>query len=104
MATLRRLAKEHGVLKSTHVPSGLMKACNRFWGTWEDICRNAGVEHLDHVPRGYWTRERVVDALRERIENDRPVTANALGAALAAAIWRHFGPLEKALAAARQRK
>jgi hypothetical protein len=100
LAAIRRLAKKHGVLKSTHVPSGLLNACRRFWGTWEDICREVGVDHLDHLPRGYWTRDRVLEELRNRLEAGRPVTASALGQAIASAAWRQFGGIREAVAAA----
>ncbi|MBV8756320.1 MAG: hypothetical protein JO257_03530 [Deltaproteobacteria bacterium] len=104
LAAIRRLAKKHGVLKSTHVPNGLLKACRRFWGTWEDVCRVAGVEHLDHLPRGYWTRDRLLEVLRTRVQEGQPVTANALGKAIASAVWRQFGGLDEALSAARVRR
>jgi hypothetical protein len=104
LAELRRLAKKHGVLKTTQVPSGLLRACSRFWGTWEEISRAAGIEHLDHVPRGYWTRERVIERLQERARKREPLTAKALGNAAVSAIWRHFGGLDAALDAARVRR
>jgi hypothetical protein len=81
-----------------------MKACSRWWGTWENICRAAGVEHLSaHVPRGYWTRDRVIEVLRKHVRDGRSVTANALGPGIASAVWRHFGGLGQALTAANAR-
>ena len=99
-AIRKLLAKKHGTLASTHVPNGLLNACRRFFGAWEDICRVAEIDHLDHVPRGYWTRERVIEELRARASKDQPLTTHALGKSIASALWRHFGGLEPALAAA----
>ncbi|MGE0551757.1 MAG: hypothetical protein AB7O24_30245 [Kofleriaceae bacterium] len=99
LAALRRLGNKHGVLTCTQVPSGLLRACNRFWGTWEEICSVAGIEHLDHAPRGYWTRERLIELLQERARNHQLLTAKQLGKAAVSAIWRNFGGLDQALAA-----
>ena len=75
---LQRLAKKHPPLKSTDVPNGLLNASRRFFGTWEQICAAAGVEGLDHVPPGYWTRERIIEELRPRAHK-RPVAGVKIG-------------------------
>ncbi len=100
-AALQRLARKHGVLKVTQVPTGLLRAGYRFWGTWEQICDATGVEHLDHQPRGHWTRDRIVDTLCARLHDGEQVTATALGSAISSAVWRQFGGLESALRVAR---
>ena len=104
LAELRRLAKKHRPLKSTDVPNGLLNASRRFFGTWEQICAAAGADGLDHVPRGYWTRERIIDELRKRARDGKPVAGTAIGKPLLAACWRQFGGLEAALSAADLRR
>jgi len=100
LAALRKLGRKHDVLKCTDVPSGLFRASKRFWGTWEDVCRAAGIDGLDHVPRGHWTRERIIEELRDRAANGQPVSGKLIGMPLLSACWRNFGGLDQALAAA----
>lgn len=97
LAALRRLAKKHRPLKSTDVPNGLLKASRRFFGSWEEICAAVGAKGIDHVPRGYWTRERIIDELQQRA---RTRSRTPIGKPLLAACWRQFGGLDAALAAA----
>ena len=97
LAALRRLAKKHRPFKSTDVPNGLLNASRRFFGSWQELCAAVGAEGIDHVPRGYWTRERIIDELRQRA---RTGTGTAIGKPLLAACWRQFGGLDAALAAA----
>jgi hypothetical protein len=100
LAELRRLASQNKTLSTSDVPNGVLKAARRFFGTWEEICAVARIEGLDHAPRGHWTRDRIIDTLRERVRNGQPVAGNSIGKALIAACWRQFGGLDDALRAA----
>jgi hypothetical protein len=50
---------------------------------------------------GYWTRERVI---HQRARSRQPLTTTALGKSLVSALWRHFGGLDQAPAAAKVRR
>lgn len=100
IAELRRLAKQNGVVKSTDLPSGLARACTRYFGTWEQTLAAARVKGLGHVPRGHWTRERVLEVLRDRERDGLPNSSTELPSSLMSAVWRTFGSIDAARAAA----
>jgi hypothetical protein len=97
LAAIRKLGRSRRALQSADVPSGLLDACRRLFGSWAETCRRAGVATNERRPRGYWTRERVLEVLGERRRDGRAVVDSTLEPSLRAAIRRHFGSLDHAL-------
>lgn len=84
---------------------GLHSACLRFFGSYADALRAAGIDPAKHRRRRAWTKDRVVEALRQRLRKMKAPTDVAIrrdDPPLYGAATRLFGSLKLALAAARK--
>jgi hypothetical protein len=100
LSAIRRLARSRSTLRSSDVPAGLLAACTRLFGSWAETCQRAGIETDARPARRTWTRERVLGELRDRVRRGESLAIERIGRSLRAAIARHFGGLDQALAAA----
>jgi hypothetical protein len=83
---------------------GLWYAAEKFFGSWLEACRKAGIDPaLLYTPHRHWTRQLVLDELREAHRLGKDLSAYRLNLndpPLSGAMNRLFGSHRKALEAA----
>jgi hypothetical protein len=74
-----------------------------YFGSWENAITEAGFDYnkiREVKPIGYWTKEKVIEAIYKRIEDGVPLNRNNVlktDGGLLTAILRYFGSYEKAM-------
>jgi len=103
LAQLGRRARAQRSLAPSRVPPTLYAAACRLFGSWRKALEKAGLEPTDHLVRGRWSRERVLEEVRRLHGEGRPLTATKVKL-YARSLWlaaaRHVGSWGEALRAA----
>jgi hypothetical protein len=75
LAEIRRLHRSGESLRGKSVPVRLYMAARRFFGTWEAAVERAGLDYQDVSGVRRWSREKVIEAIRELADRGASLAA-----------------------------